>query len=837
MARIIPFILLLSLTSTLPAASPSIESVSPGIGQRGMEFELKLVGAGLADAEEVMFYRPGVACRDILIDSEYEVTLRLIAATDTSLGDHPFRIRTRYGMTELHTFRLTPFPVVESLESNDTLLSAQAVDRNVTIVGQMGSDDVDCYKLAMRRGERLSAEVEAIRLGATLLDLKLTVFAPSGNLVAAVDDTSLFQQDPFLTILAEEDGDYVVQVAESGSERGGDNFYALHLGTFPRPAAVFPLGGPAGEVTDFQFLGDAAGVLTQQVKLPTTASQFRGLYAEDGGILSPTPNPIRISLFPNVMETNTVRGEVRSESPLDSKDEEPEVALLPAAFNGVLSAPGESDRFLFQANEGERWQFELFADRLGSPLDGVLTIFSSAGEVLAFSDDYASLDGKVTFPCMETGLYWLRIHDKRGDGGPGFVYRVEAAKPAPNLTAFLPRPDRRSQESQTVWIPRGNRVVKLLGVQRTEDIGDVVLRISGLPDGVDTSGGTVDSDRYWTPVLFEAGSDAPVSGRLVSIRGEGEFNGERIHGDFRQVVDLVAGSADSLFYGMEVDRLGVAVTEPVPLRVHLTPPTKPLPRDGTISLQVTLERGDDFDSPVDISLPALPPWVDGPAKITIPGSESSGVIVLRAWEQAEPRSWPICVEARSTVVAGVASLPTTEAGDEDSRKPQSVGGARTGSRRDFQIASNLCTLTIAEAPIASLAPRVAGEQGESVKITFPLTITGPLPNPLVATLEGLPNRAVVASVSVDTALPDPVQLNIQLPRDAPLGEFTGLVCRLSGSVDGQDISYCVGRGGTLIIEPTGGLMTDDTGRPLSKLELLRKNKQSVTRVPTNADSD
>ena len=38
------------VVTTGEAASPSVESVSPGIGQAGAEFPLRLVGAGLADA-------------------------------------------------------------------------------------------------------------------------------------------------------------------------------------------------------------------------------------------------------------------------------------------------------------------------------------------------------------------------------------------------------------------------------------------------------------------------------------------------------------------------------------------------------------------------------------------------------------------------------------------------------------------------------------------------------------------------------------------------------------------------------------------------------------------
>jgi hypothetical protein len=65
-----------------------------------------------------------------------------------------------------------------------------------------------------------------------------------------------------------------------------------------------------------------------------------------------------------------------------------------------------------------------------------------------------------------------------------------------------------------------------------------------------------------------------------------------------------------------------------------------------------------------------------------------------------------------------------------------------------------------------------------------------------------------------------------------VGTFASLVCRLTGAIDGQEVSYCVGRGGVLKIEPAGALVTDETGRPLSPLEVLRRSRKQ--KVEANA---
>src|SRR5262245_27768151 len=89
-----------AMSQTALAASPSVESVSPGVGQHGTTFQLKLIGAGLANASEVMLYSPGVTCESLKAASDNELIVQLKATIDCSLGSHAFRIRTPKGISE-----------------------------------------------------------------------------------------------------------------------------------------------------------------------------------------------------------------------------------------------------------------------------------------------------------------------------------------------------------------------------------------------------------------------------------------------------------------------------------------------------------------------------------------------------------------------------------------------------------------------------------------------------------------------------------------------------------------------------------------------------------------
>jgi hypothetical protein len=796
------------------AGGPSVESVAPGVGQRGTEFRLRLVGAGLADAAEVLTYSRGITSATLEGASDNEVTVVLRAAVDCPTGSHPFRLRTQQGISEMRVFRVTPFPVVSETEPNGTVDGAQPVSRNVTIAGVVEAGDVDFFQVELRKGERLAAEVEGVRLGGTLLDTVLTVFGPDDKKIASVDDTSLFRQDPFVTIVAPIDGKYVVQVRETSFIGDENSRYALHLGTFPRPAWVYPAGGQAGRALTVQFGGDAQGAFEQRVEPADLPGGESGLFATHDGLASPTVNPFRVCAFPNVLEIE----------PNDTPDKQGgisshEAAELPCAFNGILNRPGDVDAFRFRGEEGTTWQFESFGARLGSPIDSVISIRNPNGRVLVSNDDDGTHDSRLIFAPPASGEYVLTITDKRGEGGENFVYRVEADTPQRRVAAFLPRPNRLSQERQAISIPRGNRVMVLMGTQRIGFEGSVRLAARGLPSGVSFSKTDIPADIFCVPVVFEARADAPLAGALVDLAATGTSENGSVSGSFVQIVDLVAGTADALFNSAKVDRLAVAVVQESPLVVRLAEPKTELAQDGTLALEIQVERPADVDGPVDVTLPFLPPWVDGPEKITIPAGEPTAVYVARAFPQAEPRTWRLCAEA---AFASSSARDLGAAGPPQEVRRKSRRSANSGPA--VAVASQLVTLRLAASPVTGNIGAVVSEQGKDVTLTCDLKVDGTLPHEMTATLEGLPNRVEAEPVAVSSE-DRKVTFLVQVEPTAPVGSFPSLVCRLSGALMGQEVSYCVGRGGVLKIQRAGGLVTDESGRALSPLEILRKSKK------------
>src|SRR5262249_6502127 len=147
----------------------------------------------------------------------------LVAAADCRLGAHPFRVRTPGGLSELKVVQISRFPVIAESEPNDDQSAARPVAMDVTIAGVLDSGDIDTTAVALKRGQRLSAEVQAIRLGGEMTDAVLTVFGPDGRQIAHADDTAACRQDPFVSLEAPTDGTYGIQVRESSLGGGSSN--------------------------------------------------------------------------------------------------------------------------------------------------------------------------------------------------------------------------------------------------------------------------------------------------------------------------------------------------------------------------------------------------------------------------------------------------------------------------------------------------------------------------------------------------------------------------------------------------------------------------------------
>jgi hypothetical protein len=731
--------------SAVWGASPELSLILPRGVQRGAEAELTFHGQRLEDTAAIFFYSPGFEVLS-LEPTPTVVKARVRVAADCRLGEHVAQLRTRSGISEFRTFYVGPFPAISEKEPNSEFSAPQPVPLNITIDGIVDNEDVDYFVVEAKKGQRISADVEAMRLGTTLFDPYLAILDAKRFELAASDDTPLAFQDAAVSIVAPEDGQYIIELRESAYGGNGNCRYRLHVGTFPVARAVYPPGGKRGEPLDVTFVGDPAGVLTRSLRVPDDPSTDWVLHAEDSGGVAPTGMPFRLFDHGNVLEQepNDVFAQATP-------------AELPLAFNGIIEKPGDVDCFVFEAHKGQVWEVECYARRLRSPLDSVMTLYYADGRGIAGDDDARAPDSYLRFSVPEDGKYIVRITDHLGRGGPEFVYRIEFKPIQPSLSLSIPRVSQYSQYRQTIFVPRGSRFGAVINAARSNFSGELVLEPSALPAGVTMVCDPMPASVAAMPVVFEAAADAPLDGMLIDLRGRCTDPNQPVVGHFSNRADLVLGPpGQSLYWTATVERLAVAVVEELPFRLEIQQPKAPLVRDGSMQLRIVAHRRDGFTKPIHVELPFLPPGVGAASSVQIPEGQNEVLYPLNAAGNAQEGTWGI-------FALGAADIN---------------GQAWTSSQ--------LARLTVATQPVSLELSRAACEQGQSVQILGKVTVNTQFEGKATMKLIGLPPKVECPPVEFASNATE-VVFTVNTAADSPPGQHKNIFAEVSIPFAGETI--------------------------------------------------
>jgi len=792
----------LAAVAALPG-SPTVDRVLPRGGQRGTEVAVTLHGERLADAAELLFFEKGLEVLSLTAPDEKQVVAKLKIAPDAPLGEHRLRLRTRTGLSELRTFWVGPFPTVAEKGPNGDLDHAQPVERNVTIEGVVTNEDVDVFSLEMKAGERLTAEVEGLRLGDSLFDPFLAILDAKRFELASCDDCALTKQDPVVSCVVPADGRYFVLIRES-SYRGSDRcLYRLHVGTFPRPLVAFPPGGKPGVESELTLLGDVSGPIVQKWTPEPGGPSETWLVPVQEGACAPSGVAVKVINADATLEV---------EPDDDFAHATDATRAAPLAVDGAIGRPGDVDCIRFTGKANAPLNVRVNARSVRSPLDSVLTIHAADGKQLEASDDTIGLDSYIRFTPPADGDYFARITDHLGAGGPLYVWRFVITPVAPSLSLDVPRFGRDSQARQTVAVPRGGRVALTLHAGRGNFGGDLALTADGLPDGVKFTAAPMGKGVDTTLALLEAAADAPLSGRLVDVVGE--CAEPKTKGHLRQRFELVVAQPNDVnFYDTSTDRLPVAVTEEVPFALAVDVPKIPLVQGGSQPLRVHATRASGFDGPIVVRMLWLPPGLGAQPTLTLEKGQGELAYPVNAAGDAPLSTWQLVLQ----------------------------GEADTG--RGVVFASSALTPINVVPPFLQLKLDLsATEQGKPVQVVAHLEPVTPFEGKATVKLHGLPPKCSAPDreiVATDTS----VIFDVTTAPDTPPGKHASLFCEVDVVKEGEPIVHFLGGGGTLRVDPPAppkpaaaaaaaapapaptAAKPEKKAKPLSRLEQLRQEAQ------------
>lgn len=779
------------------ADAPVVKEILPVGLIRGETATLTLKGERLDDARAIHPHDPGISFAAPQVVNGGEITVVATVAPDCQPGEHRLRLRTATGWTYLRTIWVAAEPRSAETEPNNAAAAANSLVLPVCLEGEMKAEDVDVFAVMLKKGERITAVVESLRLGRGLLDMHMSIADDKRFELASSDDNALTAQDPMVSVVVPADGTYFLEVREAAYEGADGARYRLRAGAWPQPVAVVPNGGQPGATTEVRFVFADGSEVKRPVTWPAITGSTAIPFDSGNGVIAPVPVPVRVDPMPCVLEAE----------PNNAREQaSPGATAIPVAYHGVLASPGDIDWFALPLQKGQAVEIDGWACRLGSTADLAIEVIAPGGKPVGGNDDAdGKPDPRHAFTADVDGVYFLKVRDSLGAGGPCAVYRVEVHPPQPFVGLGLPSPEvNDSQAGQSVTVPIGNRVAKLFNLARRNTGGEVILELRGAPAGVRMDARPVPNGAGQALVVFEAAGDAVEAGGFADLVAKIKDNG--VEGHHGLLANLVVFRNNEAMYQIREDRLPVAVAPAAPLKISAVC-AGPLVQGGLAEIQIKAERAEGFKQAVELRLPWKPSGVSAPPSVSLPEGINEIVYPLDAEVGAAPGTHQLVVTAHWNAGTTVSTA--------------------------------MFPLVVAEPWVRGTIEMTALGTGGTGNVALTLEHPRPFEGEAGIQLLGLPpgvESSPAAGKSGVAQLLIPVKVNV----DAPPGKHATLFCRVSVPTSDGPVIHRIGAGGVLRIDktkdnagpapaaPSAGKSppAGDATKPMSRLEQLRQRAQA-----------
>lgn len=619
------------------AQTPQIGYIFPPGGQRGQTVTVTVNGQNLQGTTAVLFSGTGVTGRvaptadgkGLQNTNAGALPVVVTIAPDAPLGVREVRVFGPRGVSNVGRFSVGAHPEVNETEPNNKLPQAQKVVTPVTMNGQInGTEDEDLFAFEAKEGQRFAFVVESFPL-TFALDSVLTLRDAQGRPLATGRDPHRF--DASLTYTFQKSGTYVLQIHDWTFSGGAHFVYRLTIGAVPFITSVFPAGGQKGTNVVVTLSGVNLPTTTQTVHVPADA--VGPMPISVGGSNSV---PFYVGELPEGVE----------QEPNDTRETATRFASLPLTINGRIEKPGERDYFVFPAQAGQRFIFEVFGRRIGSPLDSLLTLYNAQGnEVTAPADDMqGSKDSRLDFTFPTTGDYVLMIRDVTGRGGEDFVYRLVIAPPGGPDFTLTASPDAPN-------IGQGGNTVITVNCNRLNGFnGDIVLSVPQPPPGITVTPSILRVGQSVTLMSLTAAPNAAVNVTALDIVGTATIGDKTVT---RRAAPMEAFTrrADGNPGQRPVEMRVLGIAEQ-PLFVVATPVAQlTLVQGQAVQVPVTVVRKVGFNGAINLTLGAQPQLdnINAP-QVTIGGDKNEGVFTIKAEGNAGTQTYAAFINGNANNV-------------------------------------------------------------------------------------------------------------------------------------------------------------------------------------------
>lgn len=520
-----PLAIAFGLSLVIPGFSaladpPKINDIRPIGIQRAVPTELTVNGSALAGNPTLIAPFPFAGTVKPTSDGG-NFRLDITVPASVATGVYVVRMKTDDGLSNPFLLAVGQVTQVNEVEDNSTFEQAQTVPSPVIIEGQCAGVDVDYFKFAGKKGQRIIVDAQCARVGSGV-DPQIRLTTAGRKFVESADDTPGLLTDARLSAVLPEDGDYVVELSDSKYQGGGRPIYRLLIGPVPVAAEVYPIGGRRGETVGFELRGGTLAepklaAATLAVAAPTEL--FRPKLASGEALDIEIPTPLDVSDAPEIRE------------PSDPAAPPPK-GVAPVVFNGRIDPPGDEDRFVLAVTPGQTLRIRVDASDLGSALDGTMLILGPTGATLATAEDTVTpavvpkgqkkIAGSVSpDPSLDFAVpagvteITVSLRDLIGRGGIGFPYRIV-------VEPIVPGFDFAVNESE-LSIPKGGTAAIGVTVQRKGYNGPIAVTIADPPAGLTMRPLTIPAGQVagvFTVTATPAASFGPLDLKIIGTGQE-----------------------------------------------------------------------------------------------------------------------------------------------------------------------------------------------------------------------------------------------------------------------------------------------------------------------------
>jgi hypothetical protein len=578
------------LVATAAQAEPEVRAVSI----RGLQIDgtttIRVDGSGLLPNPQLALsmpvakqvVKPGATATRV----EFEITL----AANVEPGLYNLWLASGEGVSQPTVIAADRFPQVPFAPE----VAALPVALHGTVAGSARLRTTFTAKAS----QSLLIEVEARRLGGKLRPV-LHIYDSENRQLDWILPSPTLRGDARLKFTAPADGKYTVELHDLQYAAPAPNFFRMKIGIWEYADLVFPPAVQGGTKTQLTLIGGSSDGEQVTFDAPTLIGEsYRSAPWKNAGVAGGFRPPVLISEFPEIVE-----------APVAAT---PQKLPVPAGVSGRFLAPGEQDKYLIDVEPGAKLRFEVFADRLGSPVDASLEIQNAMGGRLASNDDVAGTpDPRLDFTVpANVKTLLVAVKDTDGRSGPDCIYRV-AVTP---LSGSVGTPDFQltlKQQRQSVAV--GNRILVKVMADRNGFDGPIDLRFDALPAGIQIQGATIAAGSSATLMTLH-GAGTGLAHSLTKLRGIAKIDGRTV-----ERIATVDSHVLSRLQPWLSEEVGVAVA---------TPSTTGFKVDwGTVELDTKLVLGGKLDLPVST---VRPPGFDGPVRLVLESSQ----LAVRAANQA-----------------------------------------------------------------------------------------------------------------------------------------------------------------------------------------------------------